>query len=252
VSDWLVEQDLSVDRLESVLQQLPNLHAVQLCGNYGDPVISANILEAVTIIKKYAKKIQVHTNGSLRNEKWWASFAELLGDIDHDVWFGIDGLAGVHEIYRQGTDYTKIIKNATAFITSGGYATWQFIPYTHNEHQIKDCIKISQQTGFKKFKLAKLFRGSMIARHYKTGNEFTLSAPAESIQTIMRMPNNYRRVEEANCMHMSQPSVYLAANGRLSTCCYFDMEKTFDSVDELLYNEVNLKHPLCLNCCGSN
>jgi hypothetical protein len=248
--DNLVEEDLPTARLEQVLKDLPELDTVMLCGNYGDPIIAKNILEAVAVAKQYAKKIQIHTNGSLRTPEWWANLATELNTIEHDVWFGIDGLAGVHEIYRQGTDFDKIIANAAAFIAAGGTASWQFIPYAHNEHQTRDCIKLSQKMGFKKFRLAKLFRGSMTARHYRTGEEFTLSAPRQEIQNVIRMPNAYTQVKDSDCMHLSQPSVYLAANGQLSTCCYFN-NKTFDSVDELLYNALDLTHPTCLASCGS-
>ena len=251
LTDSLVEEDLPTERLEQVLKDLPELDTVMLCGNYGDPIIAKNILEAIAVSKQYAKKIQIHTNGSLRSAEWWINLAHELKDIEHDVWFGIDGLKGVHEIYRQGTDFDKVIENASAFITAGGTASWQFIPHAHNEYQTKDCIKLSQKLGFKKFRLAKLFRGSMIARHYRTGEEFTLSAPGEVIQNVIRMPNNYKQVKETDCMHLLQPSIYMAANGQLSTCCYFNQEQTFDSVNELLYNALDLTHKTCLKSCGS-
>ena len=67
----------------------------------------------------------------------------------------IDGLEDTHSYYRQGTNWKKIINNAKSFISSGGRAVWQFIPFAHNEHQIKSCIRLSQQLGFKEFKTAK-------------------------------------------------------------------------------------------------
>lgn len=252
VIDNLIEKDLSTSRLEEILQQFPNLAAIQFCGNYGDPIIAKNILEAITVAKKYVKKIQIHTNGSLRSEKWWENLATHLRDIDHDVWFGIDGIGETHEIYRQGTSYKKIINNATAFITNGGFATWQFIPYAHNEHQVKESFKISQQLGFKKFKLAKLHRKQTVARHWKTGNEFEL-LPPEEFRSILRMPKKFTQVNPTDCMHLDQPSIFLAANGKLSTCCYLGIgqKETFDNVDDLLYNQLNLEKPICLRSCGS-
>ena len=249
----LVEQDLSVDRYLEVLQQLPNLHAIQLCGNFGDPIAANNILDVIDISKKFAKKIQIHTNGSLRSTSWWHDFADVLSGVNHDVWFAIDGLAGVHEIYRQGTNYQKVVDNATAFINNGGYATWQFIPYAHNEHQIKDCIKTSQQLGFKKFKLVKLYRDKKTVKHYRTGESFELLPPKE-FQHIIRMPRQNTIVNPTDCMHLSIPSVYLAADGQLSSCCYFALEKknpTFDTVEELLYNNLNLTQTTCLENCGT-
>jgi organic radical activating enzyme len=257
IIDGLVEEELSLEKLESILEQLPNLHSVQLCGNYGDPIAASNVIPAIDIIKQYASKIQIHTNGGLRNTVWWKKLANQLSDISHDVWFGIDGLAGVHEIYRQGTSYTKVINNAQAFINNGGYATWQFIPYSHNEHQIKDCIRLSQKLKFKQFKLIKSFRNKKIlVRHYQTGKSFELSPPSD-FQNIIQMPKNNPQIAESNCMHLTQPGIYVSASGKLSHCCFKQAptplsypEHLFDTVDELLYNSVNLQDKVCLNTCG--
>jgi len=246
----VVEQDLSIDRFEEILKSLPNLEIVQFCGNYGDPIIAKNILESLELAKQYAKKIQIHTNGSLRSQDWWSNLASLLRDIDHDVWFGIDGTQGVHEIYRQGTDYDKIVDNATAFINNGGHATWQFIPYAHNEHQVRECFAISQKLKFKKFKIAKVYRTQTEARDWKTGEPFEL-LPTKEFQTLLRMPNQVTKVEATDCMHLSYPSIYLAANGTLSRCCYLSDAENFDNVESMFFNQVNFDNVICLNSCGS-
>ena len=248
--DGLIEQDLSTDRFKEIADQLPNLTSLMLCGNYGDPLAASNIHEVIDIAIQRNLKIQIHTNGSLRTANWWADLGKKLANVDHDVWFGLDGIADVHEIYRQGTSYNKIIKNASAFIKSGGYATWQFIPYAHNEHQILTCIKASQDLGFKKFKLVKLFRNKKIAKHYRTGKEFELAPPTE-IQPMIKMPAKRTAVDFKNCMHLSQPSIYLAANGKLSVCCFFGMHSGVDTLEEVLYNNLDLSHKVCLNSCGS-
>jgi hypothetical protein len=247
--DGLVEQDLTPAMFEEALINFPALECVQLCGNYGDPIASSYITELVSITKKYVKKIQIHTNGSLRNSDWWKEFAGCLADIDHDVWFGIDGLSGIHEIYRQGTDFDKIMQNATSFISAGGHATWQFIPYKHNEHQIKDCFKLSQQMKFKKFKLAKLYRKQTVARHYKTGIEFEL-LPADSVKTLTNIDRQNSMVEFNNCMHLSIPSVYMSADGKLSRCCYLNKQDKFTDTPTLLSTITDLNDRLCVKSCG--
>jgi sulfatase maturation enzyme AslB (radical SAM superfamily) len=246
----LIEQDLSTDRFKDVLEHLPHLSMIQFGGNYGDPAIAHNFLDLLDVAKKQTDKIQIHTNGSLRNTKWWSELAVFLSDIDHDVWFGLDGLAGVHEIYRQGTNYQKIIDNASAFIQTGGFATWQFVPYAHNEHQVKDCIRTSQNLGFKKFKLVKLYRNKQVAFHYQTGKEFPLLPPKE-FQHLLRMPKTNTTVESNNCMHQSLSSIYLAANGSLSSCCYFSEIDKFDTVEDLLRIKKDYTHQTCLESCGS-
>ena len=247
--DGLVEQDLTPALFEKALINFPALECVQFCGNYGDPIASSYINELVSIAKKYVKKIQIHTNGSLRNANWWHEFADQLADIEHDIWFGIDGLEGVHEIYRQGTDFAKIMQNATSFIDAGGHATWQFIPYKHNEHQAKDCFKLSQQMKFKKFKLAKLYRKQTVARHYKTGIEFDL-LPADSLKLLTNINRPNTTVEFNNCMHLSIPSVYMSADGKLSRCCYLSKQERFTDTSVLLNTVTDLNDRLCVKSCG--
>jgi sulfatase maturation enzyme AslB (radical SAM superfamily) len=250
LSPWIVEQDLAIERYVEILNLLPNLEVVHLCGNLGDPIIATNILDAIKYAINRKLKIQIHTNGSLRSATWWKSLGELLKDHPHDVWFGLDGISSVHEIYRQGTDYNKIINNATAFINAGGFATWQFIPFAHNEHQLKDCLKTSQQLGFKKFKLIKSYRNVKTSRHYKTGEEFDLLPPVE-FQSMIRIPAKLKEVKVNDCMHVSRPSIYLSANGLLSWCCYYAHLTTFDSLEELFSATADLTHINCIKSCGT-
>ena len=245
----VIEQDLLPDRFEEIVSSLPSLYGVQFCGNLGDPLASAHIDQLITISKKYAKKIQIHTNGSLRNAEWWSKLARSLVEVEHDVWFGIDGLAGVHEVYRQGTDFEKIIKNAQVFISAGGYATWQFIPYKHNEHQVLECLRLSQQLNFKKFHLAKLYREQTLARHYKTGHEFDL-LPTDSMRSLINIDRIKIAVADNNCMHLSMPSIYVSAAGDVSRCCYMSRNEKFQSVEQMLENvSTNLTDKICIRSC---
>lgn len=253
LKDGLEIADLSASSLEQACQQLPNLTTIQFCPTYGDPIAADNIMEQIAIAKNYSKKIQLHTNGSLRNTDWWINLAKVLSDVEHDVWFTLDGLEGIHELYRQGTFFNKIIDNASAFIKAGGYATWQFIPWAHNEHQITDCIKLSQQLGFKKFKLINRVRPIPVARHYKTGAEYELKPWSRNdITNPLTFVRN--RVELKNCMHLSIPSVYLNYNGKLSRCCRYNLQETFDSVAEISDQSdkiLNDSSEFCVYNCGS-
>ena len=248
--DGVVEEDVSTEKFQKVVEQLPNLELIEFCGNLGDPIIGKNFLELIDISKKTRASIRVHTNGSLRNEEWWTNFAKELTNVEHDILFGLDGLDGVHEIYRQGTNYQKIINNATAFIQAGGTAVWKFIPYAHNEHQIKDCLKLSQKLGFKKFDLIKGYRSDQQARHYKTGEPYRLDPPT-TIHKIMKMPKVNTHVEISNCMHNNLNLIYMNASGTLNHCCFFGNIKSFDNVEELLYNTADLTRQRCIIQCGS-
>ena len=168
--DGLSIQDLSIENLAKVFDRFSSIDSVQFCGNYGDPIAAKNIIEQIEfVISKNVSRIQIHTNGSLKTKAWWKNLAKILSTVNESyVEFAIDGLEDTHSIYRQGTDFNKIISNATAFINAGGTAYWQFIPFKHNEHQIKDCIRLSQKLGFKKFNFVKNARYKDVSYHYKT------------------------------------------------------------------------------------
>jgi sulfatase maturation enzyme AslB (radical SAM superfamily) len=250
----LVEKDLDIDLYTNFIKQFPSLEGIQFCGNLGDPIAHHDFLKLVEVSKPLCKKIQIHSNAGLKSPAWWTKLATLLSDIEHDVWFGIDGIGAVHQQYRQGTDFDRVVANATAFINAGGYATWQFIPFKHNEHQIRDCMRLSQQLKFKKFKVIRSFRSDLtMVRDWRTGEHLYNLEPSTVAQKIFFKPKK-SQVEFDRCMHLSMPSIYLSSTGKVSACCYFVNHVSFDQANKLFDNvQINLANPdtLCLNNCGS-
>ena len=253
LADNLVIEDLDTDRYLEILKQFPNLQVVDFCGTYGDAIAAANIIELTNITKQYAKKIILRTNGSLRSTSWWQEYADLLKDFDHEIWFCLDGLAGVHEIYRQATDFDTVIKNAQTFMAAGGVAVWQFIPWQHNEHQIMDCMRMSQRLGFKRFEFIKSVRTQFTARHYQTGVPIELNTWSKN-NVMSKYERARTKVESSNCQHLSQSSVYINASGSIANCCYFNKNRSKHSIDQLVDIEQEIKdipHKTCLFHCGS-
>lgn len=248
--DGLVVEDLSSDRFRDVLQQLPSLEVIQFCGTYGEFAAAGNVDQHLDLALEYSKKIQIHTHGSLRNTAWWENLAKKLHNTEHDVWFGIDGLDGVHEIHRQGSVYSKVIENATAFIQAGGHATWQFIPFAHNEHQIKDCLKLSQSMGFKKFKLVTSVREKLQARHYRTGDVIEFRPWSRSTSTNPHhLIQNRSNLSKTDCRYLEKKTVYLNANGEFSPCCFLNLDRT--GLPDIEYEIETTPHHLCLLNCGN-
>jgi len=225
----LVETDLDIDSFVETLNALPNLEAVQFCGNDGDPIAHRNFIDLIDLIPDDVF-VQIHTNGSLRNRAWWKQLAQSLEYRRHEIYFGIDGLKDTHRIYRQNTDWNKIIANASEFINNKGTAVWQFIPFKHNQHQFMECYRLSQQLGFRDFKVVKTFRyHKSHARDFRTGEEYML----EPSDFFLDMWNSNKPAEAQDCMHLSIPSVYLDAQGRISACCYLADSINFKNTTEL-------------------
>lgn len=253
LADNLIIQDLDANRYKEILEQFNNILTVDFCGTYGDAIAAANIIELTQLTKLHAKKIIVRTNGSLRTVSWWQDYATILRDIDHEVWFCLDGLADTHSIHRQATDFDTIIKNAQAFMSAGGTAVWQFIPWAHNEHQIKDCIRMSQQLGFKRFELIRNVRKNFTPRNYRTGSVYTIEPWSQD-----RRMNKYEKIRtavpEKNCQHLTQSSYYINADGKISICCYMNTQLSADNINNLpdIKEELGTQpRPICLHHCGN-
>jgi MoaA/NifB/PqqE/SkfB family radical SAM enzyme len=260
LSDRLILADLKIERLKLILDSATALEHVIFCGNYGDPCASKIIDEQLKLVKDKGVSLQFHTNGSLRTTSWWNQLAKLFeGKIE--VWFGIDGMEDTHSIYRQGTNWQKIIDNASAFINAGGRAVWQFIPFAHNEHQATDCLKLSQKLGFKEFRFIKDARYRKKSFHYKTGKEIDIKPWSGHNLTWKRKRNgflnniqdtNYKKnkVEFNDCVHLVFPSLFLNAQGTLTPCCMYTEQdiKNFDIQQD--FDNKNWK-PTCLSNCGS-
>lgn len=257
----VIINDLRPERLEQVVSDSPKLEHVIFCGNLGDPCSSKLIDEQLDVI--YQRKnlyLQLHTNGSLRSQQWWSELAEKWKNR-HEVWFAIDGLEDTHSYYRQGTNWKKIIANAKSFINSGGKAFWQFIPFEHNEHQIKDCIKLSQKMGFAEFKFRKDARYQKNSYHYKTGEKLDIKPWSKHTETWIRKNDAYlntiqdpeilkTKIKKSDCVHMVFPSVMLDAQGNLHPCC---MLPTVDLNDVDIAADFRDKtwSKTCLKNCGS-
>lgn len=255
LADDLVIEDLSSNRFKEVLELLPSLETIDFCGTFGDAIAAYNIKPLIELAKTHSKKIIVRTNGSLRDIVWWTQFAQLLKEVDHEVWFCLDGLADTHSIYRQGTDFNKIIENAKAFMLAGGIAVWQFIPWAHNEHQIKDCLRLSQELGFKRFELIKSVRSNFNARNYRTGEPYEITSWGRDKQ-INPLQFVKNRVDSENCMHLRLPSLYLNASGKLNVCCFFNKYHADHNPSKLLDIPAMLADPVlvpqvCKHHCGT-
>lgn len=222
--------DLELFRKVIPVELVKQVESVSLCGNFGDPLLNKDLIPIVEYMTQSNPNIQIiiHTNGSLRNERWWKSLARAMNNNSF-VQFGIDGLADTHALYRVGTSFEKIIENAKAFISVGGRAQWNFITFRHNEHQLEECRKLSKELGFESFQEKQTSR--FIGKPYfevldKSGNQtHILEQPNEQklIFVDSKTVKNYREIFKTatvECEVEKTKSVYVDAKGYLWPCCF--------------------------------
>lgn len=228
----LPEKNLSLDFFKSIHPHefVSRLESMSFCGNYGDPILNNHLLSMVKYVKEHNTTLHmdIHTNASARTTAWWEDLARSLPE-HHIVHFGIDGLADTHHLYRIGTDFNKIIKNAKAFIKAGGRARWNFITFKHNEHQLEGARALSKQLGFESFqeKQTARFIGTEVFHVLDKNNQVshTLMPPNErKIEFIDRKTvENYKTFINScsiKCEVEETKSVFIDAQGYLWPCCF--------------------------------
>ena len=94
-------------------------------------------------------------------------------------------------LYRRNTSYKKVIDNAKAFIQAGGEAHWQFIVFRHNEHQLKEAKKLSEEMGFKKIDF-------MYSDRFDTNNQWKVYDKNKHVFTLEKSSHQTTLRESLN------------------------------------------------------
>jgi len=158
---WIHDAELSLEDIKKIFPNefIQQLNHMYMCGNFGDPIVAKDTLEIFRHFRSMNSDIllSMNTHGSARQESWWVELASILGDKGYVI-FSIDGLDDTNDLYRRGSDFTRIMKNAKAFIKAGGNAHWEYLVFAHNEHQVDRARDLAETMGFTKFQLKKSAR----------------------------------------------------------------------------------------------
>lgn len=202
-------------------------------GNLGDFASARDGVEIVQYLVQNQIPVMINTNGSARTPDWWAELA--LPGVE--IGFAIDGLADTHALYRQDTDWHRIIKNAKAFIAAGGRAAWRFIPFDHNRHQESQCQRLAQDLGFARFEniydgrdTGPVFSRSGQYSHF-IGKNIAQENHVPPIEALLqnhltwydpatvKEPRDTHKLH-LDCIHKRNREIYVAADGSVYPCCF--------------------------------
>lgn len=211
-----------------------DVYGVSFNGNLGDFAAARDGLEIVKYLVENDTEVSIYTNGSLRSPNWWRQFAMPKVRIG----FALDGLEDTHSIYRQDTDWNRVIENASAFIAAGGHAIWRFIPFDHNRHQEEQCKKLAEKLGFKHFE--NIYDGRDNGPVFNRDGSFSHQIgpkwnPADtSVPDIKPLLESHitwfdhrtvqiekdRPTTEISCLHIRRKELYVSADGSVYPCCF--------------------------------
>jgi MoaA/NifB/PqqE/SkfB family radical SAM enzyme len=227
------ETYLTLDQAKKIFSRdfLEQLTSIDINGNFGDIVMNpqgADIVEYFLSVNP-ALDINISTNGSGRDSQFWSR----LGSQKINVMFCLDGLEDTHHLYRQNTSWQRILKNANTFITAGGVAVWKMIQFDHNQHQIDQCQQLSQELGFSRFVLttsdrtvAPVFDHVGQLTHmlgdYQGEKSFPVLFYSKQHDEVLLedIVTNRQPRKKLSCDTVNRQSIYIAANGDVSPCCF--------------------------------
>jgi MoaA/NifB/PqqE/SkfB family radical SAM enzyme len=121
------------------------------CGTNGDPMMAKDAYEILEyVVKNSNAKIQINTNGSIRDVKFWTKMGKLFAEpclSSRYVVFSVDGLEDTNHIYRRNVKWDSVMKNMKSYVKSGGMGIWDFLIFKHNEHQLGEAEKLAKKMG---------------------------------------------------------------------------------------------------------
>lgn len=225
---WISLEEITIDIFKKWFSSdfINQLTKISLCGNLGDPIIAKDTLPILQYLreKNSSMHLQMHTNGSARDQNFWQELAK----VGTTVVFGLDGLEDTHSRYRIGTDFNKIIKNASIFISAGGDARWDMLVFDHNKHQVDECEKLAYKLGFNQFikKNSSRFKDGKFHVLDDTGRTIDILYPTEKSKRFISKikESQIEEIPVINCKAKKNNEIYVAANGNVSPCCWLDFE----------------------------
>lgn len=221
---------------------ISQLDTMNMCGNFGDPIMAADTLEVFKYFREHNSSmwLSMNTNAGARDSRWWEELATVLGSKGAVI-FSVDGLRDTNHLYRQNVNWDKVENSMKSFINAGGKARWDFIIFEHNQHQVDEAKQLSIDMGFDKFvskKTARFFStaanaGKLVhqAVNRKGADTVLLKKPAIKFQNAAlsqetKLIEKYGSMENYNdacnikCKVKDNGNIFITAEGYLMPCCW--------------------------------
>lgn len=221
------EHNLELFKFKQIIKEYQDVEVINFCGNHGDPMMNPDIHKMVETSKVFCL---IATNGSIGRIDTYKQLARL----NCTIVFGIDGLEDTNHLYRQGVKWNNLMDRVQTFISEGGKANWQFIPFEHNKHQIDDAKKLSEKLGFQEFNMENTNRNYFPAitedkkishwilpadKKISPNTNFDVESFINSKQNHVNLDPPRYKVKSIDCEHL-HGSIYINSQGEKFPCCY--------------------------------
>tara|TARA_Y100000004_G_scaffold192025_1_gene251858 strand:+ start:3396 stop:4085 length:690 start_codon:yes stop_codon:yes gene_type:complete len=127
---------------------LDDVEEYSFCSTFGDPMMCKDIAKIVQYIIDNSKaKIQITTNGSIRDEDFYWNIGVRCGKR-LSIIFDIDGIdEDMHQKYRRGASLKRCLANMSALSMTKSIALSQTILFKHNQDYIEKIKELVKKHG---------------------------------------------------------------------------------------------------------
>ena len=234
--DILQPQNITLGQIQEWFPDQSGIQDImfKFCGVLGDPIVNPDCLEITRYLVDNGARIQYSTNGGRNSAEWWRQ----LGQMGIDVHFCVDG-TNTNHIYRVNTNYNVIKRNMQAYSDAGGDATWIYIVFDHNEHEVNEARELAEQLGFR-FATRTGMRNSFhdwVSRTGKKNNQtkktITTTGTKEHSKVAVvkeldqfitnedKSPQQTQDIiQSIDCKYIHGGEIFVAANSTLWPCCF--------------------------------
>ena len=220
---------LELSTLKKAFTEFESVTGLDFCGTVDDPFMHPQFNDILQLaLDSGIKNIFIHTNGSIRETDYWRESARILKQFDmHNLKFSVDGLRDTNHLYRQRTNFDKIMENAQAFIDAGGNAGWQYLVFPWNAHQVEEAKQLASEMGFSSF-IHRHDRSVIGQNNLQLEDVQKIKEKNEPFRPVdntldLQLLYNYKKEVEYNdidCYFKNQGMYFIDFNARLWPCCF--------------------------------
>lgn len=226
---------------------LPNLTRIQFEGDKGDPCMVPYLDKWIDHFS-WVKQIGLVTNGSIGTRQWWQNLAIRKNVL---VTFSIDGLEDTNHLYRVDVAWHRVMRNAQAFINSGGRAIWKCVVFQHNQDQLDQIRQLAHNMGFVRVEFTHCdinrFNDNPTFPVYREGVFLHSISPGQlPRQDLYKKSINFKGSNkywvyddkvnsELRCPYLQRNTVYINYRGWVIPCCmmHWDLELDYPGTHSL-------------------
>lgn len=192
--------------------------------NYGESLLNPEIVNMI----KYAKKsgirtVNIHTNGLLLEKRLAQKL--MKSGIDF-INFSVDGASNeTYQKYRIGGDLNVVVENVSYFLKlrkklklKKPFVSMQFIVMKHNQHEIKEFIKIWKDFGADEINI-KTFDAYMSGYEDRKANLKYLPEKSDYTRYKTSEAKEISEIYKTKHCMWAWENLVINSNGDISLCC---------------------------------